>query len=201
MITVHISDDTLDVQESRIRDEMIYMWNPTLKYLLSTYSNGVWEKFAFNSCRQTAILGAFYLNEHFKRYRWRAFEGNFSDIENNQKGEYLHAFIVGYNNDQKILVDISRTTRKLIFSHIDFDTDIIKDYPKYPGYQNCKLLAITEEYNINNLVNTNIKEYVTGMYPFEIHEYLVRAVHFLYITGLYKEVSDRMYSQFTQIPL
>lgn len=108
-------DAKLTEQEEKARDEMIYLFNPVLKFILLTSNTEEFIKYGCNSCRQTAILGAGYLRKLLPDYKFDVYEGHFIERKDDKDIPYDHAFIVAHKDERYLLIDLSRTTRKLIF--------------------------------------------------------------------------------------
>lgn len=157
---LYIECEHLTKEEQDIRHELIYLFNPCLKHLFNQRSE--FKEFAYNSCRQTAIFGSVFLLQQLPGYKVSAFEGNFTDVIYNKPVDYKHAFTVIEKAGKKILVDISRTQRQLLFHMIQ---DLV--YPRLKGYEDCKLIEY-EELDFCSLLLNQEEEFLTKMLPSEV---------------------------------
>ena len=154
----------LTEQEEKARDKMVYLFNPVLKYILAHSKPEEFAKYGFNSCRQTAILGAVYLQKLLPDYNIVPYEGLF--IENLPNGieQYIHAFILANKDKRNILIDLSRTTKRLIF-HEAFEFL----YPSVEEYKNM-ILINKNLINLHDMIYTDEPEYFTNKKPIEVLE-------------------------------
>ena len=154
----------LTEQEEKARDKMVYLFNPVLKYILVHSKPEEFAKYGFNSCRQTAILGAAYLQKLLPDYNIVPYEGLF--IENLPNGieQYIHAFILANKDKRNILIDLSRTTKRLIF-HEAFEFL----YPLVEEYKNM-ILINKNLINLHDMIYTDEPEYFTNKKPIEVLE-------------------------------
>ena len=154
----------LTEQEEKARDKMVYLFNPVLKYILAHSKPEEFAKYGFNSCRQTAILGAAYLQKLLPDYNIVPYEGLF--IENLPNGieQYIHAFILANKDKRNILIDLSRTTKRLIF-HEAFEFL----YPSVEEYKNM-ILINKNLINLHDMIYTDEPEYFTNKKPIEVLE-------------------------------
>lgn len=154
----------LTEQEEKARDKMVYLFNPVLKYILAHFKPEEFAKYGFNSCRQTAILGAAYLQKLLPDYNIVPYEGLF--IENLPNGieQYIHAFILANKDKRNILIDLSRTTKRLIF-HEAFEFL----YPLVEEYKNM-ILINKNLINLHDMIYTDEPEYFTNKKPIEVLE-------------------------------
>ena len=154
----------LTEQEEKARDKMVYLFNPVLKYILAHSKPEEFAKYGFNSCRQTAILGAAYLQKLLPDYNIVPYEGLF--IENLPNGieQYIHAFILANKDKRNILIDLSRTTKRLIF-HEAFEFL----YPLVEEYKNM-ILINKNLVNLHDMIYTDEPEYFTNKKPIEVLE-------------------------------
>ena len=154
----------LTEQEEKARDKMVYLCNPVLKYILAHSKPEEFAKYGFNSCRQTAILGAAYLQKLLPDYNIVPYEGLF--IENLPNGieQYIHAFILANKDKRNILIDLSRTTKRLIF-HEAFEFL----YPLVEEYKNM-ILINKNLINLHDMIYTDEPEYFTNKKPIEVLE-------------------------------
>lgn len=157
------TDGNLTSEEQKARDIMLYLFNPVLKFILLTENPTEFQRFGFNSCRQTAIFGADYLSKLLPDYTFSVYEGSFIEIINGEITPYAHAYIVGAYQDRFILIDLSRTSKPLIFMQIpslDF-------YPRYNEYKDVHKLGHSR-INLHSALTTKDPEYLTGMKPAQV---------------------------------
>lgn len=155
-----IDCDKLTPDEKKFRHELIYLFNPCLKFLFNQHQ--AFREYAYNSCRQTAIFSAEFLKWVGMPGRFDVYEGNFTDVIYGQKTKYVHAFVIAVTAGRKLLIDVSRTQRKLLFEPVDKI-----EYPKHEGYENLKLIDY-QKMDIEPLINTDIPEFITGKLPAEV---------------------------------
>ena len=154
----------LTEQEKKARDIMVYLFNPVLKYILAHSKPEEFAKYGFNSCRQTAILGAAYLQKLLPDYDITPYEGLF--IENLPSGieQYIHAFILASKDNRCLLIDLSRTTKRLMFSEV-----LSALYPSVEEYKNM-ILINKNLINLHDMIYTDEPEYFTNKKPIEVLE-------------------------------
>lgn len=154
----------LTEQEEKARDKMVYLFNPVLKYILAHSKPEEFAKYGFNSCRQTAILGAAYLQKLLPDYNIVPYEGLFIENLSNGIEQYIHAFILANKDKRNILIDLSRTTKRLIF-HEAFEFL----YPLVEEYKNM-ILINKNLINLHDMIYTDEPEYFTNKKPIEVLE-------------------------------
>lgn len=162
-MALYVECGGLTDEEKKARNELIYIFNPCLKFLFDQYPQ--FKQYAYNSCRQTAIFSTAFLSEIMAGYSFQLYEGNFSDILHGQKVEYAHAFAIGQNGTRRILVDVSRTERKLLF-HLLPDNGIVA-YPKVEGYMFLTMSSFGKQ-DWRELLMSKMPEFLTGMRPIEV---------------------------------
>ena len=185
----------LTKQEEKARDIMVYLFNPVLKYVLANAKPMEFAKYGFNSCRQTAILGAAYLQYVLPDYCIVPYEGLFSEDLPNGNEQYIHAFILASKDDRCLLIDLSRTTKRLMFGEC---TSTL--YPLIEDYKDMVLIN-KNPINLKQMIETDVEEYFTNMKPIMLLDM---------ISTLIKEVQsmpkheqnkfcDMVYAMFTQL--
>ena len=185
----------LTKQEEKARDIMVYLFNPVLKYILAESKPEEFAKYGFNSCRQTAILGAAYLQKLLPDYNIVPYEGTFIEYLSNGFEQYVHAFILANKYDRRLLIDLSRTSKRLMFH--EAPTFL---YPSIKDYKNM-ILINKNPINLDEMINTNIKEYFTNKKPTELLELIEILIDYLQ-TKTQEEKDkfcDIIYSSFTQL--
>ena len=166
------NDLPLTEEEIKARDIMVNLFIPVLKFILSDINYDEFKRWGFNSCRQTAILGAVYLKSLLPSYTIKGYEGVFE--EDNE--EYEHGFIIASKDSRKLIIDLSRTHKRLLFRVIKDDENL---YPHEEEYSICKYKS-KQEYNLTDLFyKTNSAEYITGKNPRELFLYITSLVNFL----------------------
>ena len=163
-------DALLSKQEQQMRDFLMYDFNISLKSMLMKYNFKEFDKWFFNSCRQTAIFGALVLNLYYPDYSYRAYEGSFTDTLFGEPVRYQHCFIVATHKEinRNILIDMARTTNPLVFEPID-DNHF---YPDVDNYKDLKMLSCFE-IPYEDLLVSPVKEYMTGLTTIEFLSELV----------------------------
>ena len=185
----------LTKQEEKARDIMVYLFNPVLKYVLANAKPMEFAKYGFNSCRQTTILGAAYLQYVLPDYYIVPYEGLFSEDLPNGNEQYIHAFILASKDDRCLLIDLSRTTKRLMFGEC---TSTL--YPLVEDYKDMVLIN-KNPINLKQMIETDVEEYFTNMKPIMLLDM---------ISTLIKEVQsmpkheqnkfcDAVYAMFTQL--
>lgn len=158
-------DALLSKQEQQMRNFLMYDFNISLKSMLLKYNHKEFDKYFFNSCRQTAVFGALVLNLYYPDYGYRAYEATFSDTLFGKPVKYEHCFIIATNkelNKRNILIDMARTTNPLVFEPID-DNHF---YPDVDNYKDLKMLSCVE-IPYEDLLVSPVKEYMTGLTTIE----------------------------------
>ena len=187
----------LTEQEEKVRDIMLFKFNPALKFIFLDINPMEFKRYGFNSCRQTAILGAGYLRKVLPEYTFNIYEGEFIDTEEDgRKIPYIHAFIIAEKDNRKLLIDISRTEKPMLFIEIS-DDDI---YPKDNGYDKVKLVSKTQ-LDLNEMLNPSIVEYYTSKTPQELLRTIEEIINVLNELPKYKqeEFSDMIYTLCTEL--
>ena len=178
----------LSKQEEEVRDAMVYLFNPALKFILLSQGYDKFKLYGFNSCRQTAILGAGYLRKLLPDYTIHVYEGLFKeDIE------YYHAFITAEKNGRELIIDLSRTTKKLLFDEIYPNI-----YPLHDDYKDVRLISKIE-YNLDDMLNTDEPEFLTGYKPKEFMKMLECFIEEIKLLSKDQQLAfcDKIYSQTT----
>jgi hypothetical protein len=118
-------------------------------------------RYGFNSCRQTAILGAGYLRKLLPDYELRVYEGHFLENKDGKITPYDHAFIVASKDDghRHLIIDLSRTTKRLLFSE-----SYINLYPQIEDYEDVVKIG-QDLMDLDKMLNTDELEYFTGKKP------------------------------------
>lgn len=152
-------ESNLTEQEEKARDVMVYLFNPVLKFILMSSNYAEFKRYGCNSCRQTAILGAGYLKTLLPDYEFNVYEGHFVEKIDNVCTPYDHAFIVAHKNDRHLVIDLSRTTKKLLFSET-----YLNIYPEVEDYEDVVKVG-QDRIDLDEMLNTDIPEYFTGRKP------------------------------------
>ena len=203
----------LTKQEEKARDIMVYLFNPVLKYILAESKPEEFAKYGFNSCRQTAILGAAYLQKLLPDYNIVPYEGTFIEYLSNGFEQYVHAFILANKYDRRLLIDLSNVIILSIIGTISSAVDLSRTskrlmfheaptflYPSIKDYKNM-ILINKNPINLDEMINTNIKEYFTNKKPTELLELIETLINYLQ-TKTQEEKDkfcDIIYSSFTQL--
>ncbi len=154
-------DALLSKEEQQMRKFLMYDFNLSLKSMLLKYNYQEFDKYFFNSCRQTAIFGALVLNLKYPNYYYGAYEATFDDTLFGNPVRYQHCFIVATHKeltDRHILIDMARTTNPLVFEPIDEN----HFYPNVDNYKDLKMLSCVE-IPYNDLLFSPVREYMTGL--------------------------------------
>lgn len=158
-------DALLSKQEQQMRNFLMYDFNISLKSMLLKYNYEEFDKYFFNSCRQTAVFGSLVLNLYYPEYGYRAYEANFNDTLFGKPVTYQHCFIIATNrelNSRNILIDMARTTNPLVFEPID-DNHF---YPNVDNYKDLEMIS-SVEIPYEDLLISPVREYMTGLTTIE----------------------------------
>ena len=157
-------DALLSKEEQQMRNFLMYDFNISLKSMLMKYNFHEFDKWFFNSCRQTTVFGALVLNLNYSDYEYKAYEATFNDTLFGQPVTYQHCFIIATHKeiDRNILIDMARTTNPLVFEPID-ETHF---YPDVDNYKDLKMLSCIE-IPYEELLVSPIREYITGLTTIE----------------------------------
>ena len=153
-------ESELTKQEEEARDIMVYLFNPMLKFLLMNSNSTEFFRYGCNSCRQTAILGAGYLRKLLPDYHFSVYEGTFIEKINGKHTPYTHAFIVASKGKRNLVIDLSRTSKRLLFQ----ETNANMMYPEIEDYDDVVKIG-QEKLDLDDLLNTDCPEYFTGWKP------------------------------------
>lgn len=189
-------DDNLTEKEREVRDEMIYLFNPVLKFILSSAQPEEFKRYGYNSCRQTAIFGTAIMKELLPEYNFRLYEGQFLELVDSVPTPYIHAFTVATHQDRTLLIDISRVSKRLLFTSVTSPSL----YPQTEDWKNVALIA-KKELNLRELLMDAGAEYFTRMPHMAV---------LFSIKGLMKDLKtrpefermkfcDKMYNQYTEL--
>lgn len=154
--------ETLTLEEIEARDIMVYSFVPVLKMLLNQFNPKEFYQYGYNSCRQTAILGGYFLQSLLPDYTISVYEGQFTEPINEIITPYIHAFIIAQKDKRNLIVDLSRTSKHLLF-HPVFD----RIYPDMYDYKNVAKIS-QERIDYKSMVETDEKEYLTGLKPLDL---------------------------------
>lgn len=151
----------------------MYDFNLSLKSMLLKYNFEEFDKYFFNSCRQTAVFGALVLNLKYPNYSYEAYEATFDDKLFGRPVTYEHCFIIATHKEinRSILIDMARTTNPLVFEPIS-DTHF---YPDVENYKDLKMIACVE-IPYRELLISPIKEYMTGLTTIEFLDELLSLI-------------------------
>jgi hypothetical protein len=142
----------LTSKEQQAKDFMFGLFVPAIHKVLSTANPAAYRQWGGNTCRQSAIFGAKFLETLLPEYDWEVWDGNFSDrLEGRGFVKYNHAWNFGRNNEtgRGLLVDLSRVDRERLFLPVKANK-----YPKnHPEYKNMKLInkvKLPHDWHIEN---------------------------------------------------
>lgn len=158
-------DALLSKQEQQMRNFLMYDFNISLKSMLLKYNYEEFDKYFFNSCRQTAVFGSLVLNLYYPEYGYRAYEATFNDTLFGNPVTYQHCFIIATNkelNSRNILIDMARTTNPLVFEPID-DNHF---YPNVDNYKDLEMIS-SVEIPYEDLLISPVRKYMTGLTTIE----------------------------------
>lgn len=167
-------DALLSKQEQQMRNFLMYDFNISLKSMLLKYNYEEFDKYFFNSCRQTAVFGSLVLNLYYPEYGYRAYEATFNDTLFGNPVTYQHCFIIATNkelNSRNILIDMARTTNPLVFEPID-DNHF---YPNVDNYKDLEMIS-SVEIPYEDLLISPVREYMTGLTTIEFLSELVELI-------------------------
>lgn len=188
-------DSNLTEKERMARDEMINVFNPVLKLILSSAKPYEFEKYGFNSCRQTAIFATAILTELLPEYTFRLYEGEFVESYKGQPISYTHAFTIAYHGDRALLIDISRVSKRLLFMPIE---DTL--YPHIDEWRKVGLISKTE-LSLSEMLTPGTVEYFTGKEPLAVLSLIKTLMKDLKNKPEHErnQFRDIMYERYTQI--
>lgn len=192
-MALYMECEYLTEEEKKARHELIYLFNPCLKAIFD--KSPKFQAYAYNSCRQTAVFSSVFLLKALKGYHIDTYEGNFSDVIQGQKTEYEHAFAIAYNDKRKLLIDVSRTERQLLFK-----TTVNIVYPNIGGYKNCKLLSY-DKFDFYSMFLIQEPEYITGLKPAEAYQEAEEMYNWLKAKPKSEQINfaHKIYSKTTKI--
>ena len=186
----------LTEQEKKARDIMVYLFNPVLKYILANSNPKEFARYGFNSCRQTAILGAAYIQKLLSGYDIIPYEGLFIEkLPNGNIKQYIHAFILASKNNRRLLIDLSRTTKRLMFSEV-----LSSLYPSIEDYKDMIFIS-SNPINLNDVIYNDEPEYFTKKSAVEILEMIDIFINILQQKEQTEKDTfcDTIYNLFTQL--
>lgn len=157
-------DALLSKQERQMRNFLMYDFNISLKSMLLKYNYKEFDKWFFNSCRQTAVFGSLILNLKYPDYEYKAYEATFNDTLFGKPVTYQHCFVIATHKemDRNILIDMARTTNPLVFEPIN-DNHF---YPNVDNYKDLEMISCVE-IPYKDLLASSVREYMTGLTTME----------------------------------
>ena len=157
-------DTLLSKQEQQMRNFLMYDFNISLKSMLLKYNYKEFDKWFFNSCRQTAVFGSLILNLKYPDYKYKAYEATFNDTLFGKPVTYQHCFVIATHKemDRNILIDMARTTNPLVFEPIN-DNHF---YPNVDNYKDLEMISCVE-IPYKDLLASSVREYMTGLTTME----------------------------------
>lgn len=122
------------MKEQDLADFMIKTFRPNLHRLIRDYNEAEYLKWQGNCCRQTAIIGSYFIDKHMPSYIVTAWEGNFNDILNGKPVTYDHAWIFAKDSrsDRRLLIDLARTHKDCLWMRVPSNRYL----RTYYGYEN-----------------------------------------------------------------
>ena len=167
-----VGDDNMKLtkREEYVKKYTFELFIPTLHHTIKAFNEQEYKKWGGNTCRQSAILGAYFLNQWLPEYEWQVWDGNFTDIIRGKKYEFNHAWIYGENKQtgEGLFLDLSNVIKERLF----FKT---KDnvYPSYhEQYKNQKELNRVQ-LDWEKMLATDY-EYYTKLHSMELANLLQR---------------------------
>lgn len=149
-------------EEIILQDIAVNYFNPALKYTLYHYNKEELMRYNYNTCRQTAFIGAAFFSMYCEKngipYTFQAFEADCRDVLYGHPASYTHAYIYATNSvtGKHLLIDLSRTEQPIIFFEVPDN-----QYPKIHGYyKDLEVLRIRE---VDWREALNLEEYITGL--------------------------------------
>lgn len=188
-------ESNLTKQEEEARDIMVYLFNPVLKFIFMETNPEEFARYGFNSCRQTAIFGGCYLRELLPDYEIALYEGKFVEYENGKVIPYEHAFLIATKDSRSLIVDLSRTEKRLLFTKI---------YPGiYPNTEEYKQVALINmnRLSLDEMINMTGVEYYTSMKPLDLYDNIKYLMNELSKKGQEEvfKFCDKIYEQTTKL--
>ena len=186
----------LTLEETKARDIMVYSFVPVLKMLLNQFNPKEFYQYGYNSCRQTAILGGYFLQSLLPDYTISVYEGKFTEPINGVVTPYIHAFIIAQKDKRSLVIDLSRTTKHLLFHPV-----FSRIYPETFDYNNVAYISKERLDYVSLVETTDEKEYLTGLKPLTLLSLISNLM-----TDIANKPSEEqktfwesIYKQFTQI--
>ena len=124
------------------------------------------------------------------------YEGSFIEKINGTMVPYEHAFIVASKDKRHLVIDLSRTSKRLLFQ----ETNDSMMYPEIEDYEEvCKISQ--ERLNLDDLLTTDIPEYFTGWKPEKFMEIINVMIEVLKSKPLEDRLKfcDNIYSKTTML--
>lgn len=194
---LYYEDPNLTEEELTARDNMIYLFNPCLKTFIAKVNGEMFKQWNFNCCRQTAIIGSAMIVPYLPGYDIKAYEINYDDIIDGHEVNYEHCVIIAQKDARRLIIDIARTSKPLVFALIPEESF---DYPEYPAYKDVKRNWV-EEINWKSWTTRGMYEYLTHCTPEQIYAVLCRDMAMLAVQPEEKILDNakQVYDTFTQI--
>jgi hypothetical protein len=148
----------LTLIEDIAKDWMFNLFIPALHTLVSQNVEK-YKQWGGNTCRQSAVFGAYFLNRILPEYEWSVWDGDFNDVIKGVPVSYNHAWIFGVDrsNGRRLLVDLSRVLQERLFIVVKSNA-----YPKnLKDYKNMKEIR-RERLNWVQMINEDC-EYFTKL--------------------------------------
>lgn len=186
-------------EEIALRQALLYYFNPCLKFLFNYYGAERFAQYGFNSCRQTAILGAAFCQLTLPDAKLECFEGDFKDEVHGQPVEYTHAYCRMIHDSHDILIDLSRTEKHLLYTQ----TTSGFVYPRNTNcldYYHAELKEI-REMNWRQMLMMEEPEWITLKKPIVLFQEVCQLVSEMkeWDYGVKLDFIRSIYSRFTKL--
>ena len=124
------------------------------------------------------------------------YEGLFIEkLPNGNIEQYIHAFILASKNSRRLLIDLSRTTKRLMFSEV-----LSSLYPSIEDYKDMIFIS-SNSINLNDVIYNDEPEYFTKKSAVEILEMIDIFINILQRKEQTEKDTfcDTIYNLFTQL--
>ena len=146
-------------KEKKVRRYVFELFIPSLHQIIRSLNHSEYQRWGGNTCRQSAIFGAYFLDQWLPEYEWEVYDGNFTDVINGKEVAFNHAWIYGVskNGGANLFLDLSNVLKERLFIKTN-----VNAYPKdHEEYKNQKEVSRVQ-LDWRNMVGTE-REYYTRL--------------------------------------
>lgn len=164
----------LTKQEEYVKQYTFELFIPALHHVICLKNQAEYQKWGGNTCRQSAILGAYFMSQWLPQYDWQVWDGNFTDIIYGKKCEFNHAWIYGVHKETNygLFLDLSNVVKERLFIKTR-----VNAYPKSHSQYKNQIELNRTQLDWRKMLSTDI-EYYTKMHSLELAQLIHQVMLF-----------------------